>query len=471
MQNIPDRLKAADKVLSRYKVLWGFACALVLSALVAVFNINDGPLRNLNDIGNWHNRQQFLIFSFAAQCLILSAAAFLHQEGAAKLLLKQLLLTFCFLLYLEAINQKSFDYVRHIQPVVRIMDSEGLSCLSSLETRMSSPALTLLYLVTRGSIYDMYLVKLFTILVYFLLCLTGQRAASDFLTPHRKDAMLVLLLILPQAFLCLACTGQIDVLAVLLLLLGMTEHKRHSLISLIAFGLAAALTSASWLFLLAYALFTRKWRIQDTAVVCLVVMLCCLPACIAGMPPQTALLSLLRAHTTLPEIASGAPNIVALIPYPEVEGIPEYGLLWAVPEIDAATNAFENYTMVHYAGMVAGYTVAGIAAYMALLMHLKNRKMDPLKRALVVATAALMATPNISISMWLAVAGICVAVLLACPEARLPACLLLFVTASGAIYPVTQETTFYPAWGCLVCLAALMMLMDVMPAVQRKEEP
>ena len=57
--------RRCDAALTRFRLPLGAALALLLAALTAAFNVESGPLRNLNDIGGWSNRLLFIAMTAA----------------------------------------------------------------------------------------------------------------------------------------------------------------------------------------------------------------------------------------------------------------------------------------------------------------------------------------------------------------------------------------------------------------------
>ena len=134
----------------------GLLLAAVLAALTAVLNVSRGPLSNLNDIGGWTNRMAFIALAAAAHAAVLAMQALLNRKGFGRLALRQVLMTLGFLLLTLPINQKTLLFTEQVLPLVRKMDAMGLAAANESALNLSAPALTLLYAVTRGPIYDMY---------------------------------------------------------------------------------------------------------------------------------------------------------------------------------------------------------------------------------------------------------------------------------------------------------------------------
>ena len=154
------KLNALSAWLDRHALLLGAALAAALSMLLALYNVGGGPLGNLNDIGGWRNRALYIALTAAVQLFVLLAAALLYHERFWRLAVRQLLLTVGLVILLMGINHKSYLFVEQMLPFIRRMDAAGLSAMNDMRLNLSAPAVTALYLLTRGPIYDMYMLKL-----------------------------------------------------------------------------------------------------------------------------------------------------------------------------------------------------------------------------------------------------------------------------------------------------------------------
>ena len=441
--------RRCDAALTRFRLPLGAALALLLAALTAAFNVESGPLRNLNDIGGWSNRLLFIALTAAVQMMLLLACALLHRGRFARLALRQVILTAGLLIALMGINQKSYAYVTLIQPLVR--------------------ALTLLYAITRGPVYDMYLAKLFAITCFSLTALLAVRAADRRGFGIRAEVLLTLMMILPQAFLSAACVPQVEGFAVLLLAMSATAldaEKPHPLAAALCFGGAAAVSGAALYALPLYALLIAEKRMKGRHLTAagLLVLVCLLPAVCAGMAPDAALLSLVRANFGLPDYAAGSPTMMSIIPRANPLEMPEAFLLGHLESLDLLTNDQQFYTQAHFEQVMRGLSIAAVAVYAGLCaLGLRKQGISPLRRAMTLTLAALFCCPAASMGAWLALDVLCVMALVGEPGLRLPACLLLFATAGAGCYPLTAEILLPVAAAWALCGVSLCMLLDVIP--------
>lgn len=460
--------------MTRFHLPLGVLLALALSAGTAALNVSAGPLGNLNDIGGWDNRLLFILMTAAVQAFVLLLCALLHRGGMGRLALRQLTLTAGLLILLMGINQKTYAYVQVIQPIVRAMDTGGLAAGLAMESTLSAPALTLLYFVTRGPVYDMYLVKLLAIACVLLTALLAVRAADARNWGIRADALLALLMILPQAFLQAGCAAQLELACVLLLACAfsaMDGKHPHPLAAALCFGGAVAVSGAALYALPLLLMWTKRGTLRPChwALAAAVPLAALIPALISGMGAGEALLSLLRANLSMPQYAAGSPGFMSIIPRANPLEMPQYFMLRRVEELDLLTNAQPFYTQAHFEQVMRGLIVAAPAVYAALAAWLLGRQgMSPLRRAMALVLAALFFCPAATMGAWLALDVLCVMALVREPRLRLPVCILLFATAGAGCYPVTEEVLLPVAASWALCGAALCMLAGIIPTEREK---
>lgn len=459
----------AEGRTARFAKPAGVLLALGIAGATALWNVSGGPLCNLNDIGGWGNRLIFLVMAAAAEALVLMTAAVWHRGGIARLLLRQGMLALTFVMSLLAINQKTYFYVQQVQPLVRAMDEGGLGAMAGYSL-LSVPMRTLLYLVTRGPVYDMYPAKLFAIVCFQMLCLTLLRLTEEEMPGGQGDALLALCLILPQGFLSAACAAQPES-AALLLLAAAWMTRRRRIAPAVCFALACAL-SGLCLFAVPWMLKEKKEkeRLRFAGVSLLVWLLAMLPALLAGVPAREALASPFAAILGVPPYASGSPNLMGLFPRAAVSEMPEYFLLQRVPALDLETNATPFYTARHFELLMRGLALTGLGGICCSLAWCEKKKIGGPQGALLLIVSVLFWTPGASMAAWLAADLLCMAAILHSREMRLPACLILFATAAGCCYPVTEETLLRPAFASMLILIALGMLAGIFPTPGRKEE-
>lgn len=468
-----EAARRLDAHLQAHRLLYGGTLALLFALLLALYNVSLGPLRNLNDIGDWENRRLFLVMTAAVHAALLLCCTYGHRGSFAQLVLRQGILTAGLYILLLGMNQKTYAYVQTLQPLVRAMDTQGLAAAAQGNTVLSAPARTLLYLITRGPVYDMYLVKLFTIGSYLLLALLIMNAADCASMGWRADVLLTLVVILPQGFMNAAASAQLETAACALLALSLTllllGKKPRPLAAMLVFGLAVSVSGAALYALGVYGwvLYRRKkgLKLRHLFAGLALPFALCMPAMVCGMDAGEALGSNLNAIFALPPYASGAPNLLSLLPRARVEEMPQYAtLLRYVDEVDTLTHAQPYYTQAHFQQAALGLSIASLAAYVgvcALLM--KKESGERLRSALALTLAALLLCPAATSGAWLFADVLCVYALLSAPKLRLPACMVLFATAGASCYPMTEEAMLPMVVAAALCLGALCMLLGLIP--------
>ena len=467
------KLNAFSAWLDRHALPLGALLAAGLSLLLALYNVGSGPLSNLNDIGGWRNRVLYIALTAGMQTVVLLAAALLYHERFWRLAVRELLLTAGLVILLMGINHKSYLFVEQMLPFIRQMDAAGLSAISGMQLNLSAPAATALYLITRGPIYDMYMVKLACMGAFLLLAVLAAHAADVRNWGLRSETLLLLCLILPQGFLIAGSAPQLDVLGALLLAAAlMLLDERHPLGGMLLYGAAFALSGAALYALpLVILLFPKSGaKVSHAALAALVALAACLPAVLGGVSVGRAVSSLFAANFAVPEYATGVPNLMSAFPRAAMEEMPEYALIRAFPEIDAVTNAPEVYTQAHFELLMHGLTFAALAMFIGLCAYLKqDRAASPLRKTLTLGLGAMILCPGVGMGAWLPLCMLCLAAILREPQTRLPACMALFATAGGCCYPATGETLLRPVYAFALCAAALFMLLGVIPGAKTSE--
>lgn len=466
---VRDAALRVDETLTRRCRLLGALLALAIAALFAAVSVVAGPLYNLNDIGTFRLRALFIVMTAGVLGCALLAATLLHRGRFSRLALRQMILTAGMMILLQAINQKTYAYVEVIQPLVRAMDAQGLAAIVGWETNLSAPALTLLYLVTRLPVYDMYVVKLLSVAGFLALCVLALYVCDRRNMGIRAEVALALCLILPQGFLNAACAAQMDVAAVALLAasLVLALHDgggKRALASAVCYGAAVALSGFALYALpvFIWLMGAKKIRPAHLAIALAVVALMCLPALVSGMPLGETAGSLVRANFALPQYASGAPNVLSFIPRALPEEMPEYAMLRHVAQMDTETYAQPFYTQAHFEQVSGGVILAALALLMGLCaMIVRQKGMGDIARAFALTLAALLCCPGVTSGAWVLLDVLAIVAIVAEPKLRLPACLTLFATAGASCYPVAEEILLPMIAAMILCLLALAIVMGM----------
>ena len=472
-----NAMEALDRLTTRFRVILGALLALGLAGLLAIYNIESGPLRNLNDIGGWDNRALFILMCAAVHALILLLCTLMHRGSFWRLALREVILTAGFYILLLGINHKAYVYLHVLQPLIRAMDEGGLAAAAAMEHNLSAPMLLLVYLITRGPVFDMYLLKLFAICSYMLLALLVVHAADKRGFAIRAEVLLALCMILPQGFMNAGFSTMVETAVVALLAASLWlisgECEKRRLIGCVVYGFACALSGAALYALPLYAYMAYKGKIRKEYLLAVpaVMLTSCVPAVVCGMGVFDALASLVRANLGIARYASGAPGLMNLVPFAQVEQMPQYApILRYFEQLDTVTHAQPYYTQAHFEQMASGVALAGLALYLGVCaLGFKAKNKTPLERAMIFVLGTLIACPNTSSAVWLAADVLCLYAIVSAPGLRLPACLVLFATMTSCSYPMTEEVMLPMIWAFVLCLAALLMLLDVIPMGRREE--
>lgn len=473
MQRVYDALCAKLPKSRRALLIFGALLSLGLGGLVAIWNVSSGPLHNLNDIGVWENRLLFILMTAAVQVLLHMLVTLLHRGGYARLILRQAALLVGFVIALLAINQKTYAFVEQLLPLIRQMDAQGLAAIGGMKTNLSSSALTMIYAITRGPVYDMYMVKLACIAAFAALCILAMHAADRNGLGIRAEVLFALCLILPQGFMSAACAAQTDVIAIVLLaasLLLVIGKKPQVWAGMFLYGLSVAVSGVCLYALPVYAALWLRGRVKGVQLGAALALVLALqvPAIVAGQDALCALASPLRALISVPEFAAGAPNIMNMFPRAAMEEMPEYFMLRQLPDLDAVTNFSPFYTQESFSLIMIGLSLAGIALYAMTWAFVLRRPMTVTAQVLALMLAALLVSPGATAGSWVMLAVVALYAILTQPDLRLSSCVVLFAAMCAAAYPVTGESMLPMEIAMLLCVLALLDLLGMFD-VNRKE--
>jgi len=470
MKSVVNRLSALHGWMTRHRVILGGLLSLFFAALLGIYNVSSGPLKNLNDIGGWENRALFIAMTAAVHVLLLFACTMLSRCCFERVALRQMIVTAGFYIMLLAINQKTYAFVEVMLPAVRAMQSGGFAAGLALNTGLSAFALLILRILSATPIYPMYMMKLLAMASMLIIALLMMRAAERSGLGIRTEALLALCVILPQGFMNAAASALIDVTAIALLMGALTLAYSNKIGTYMAstalYGCACALSGvclyALPVFVLAAYRNGNLKRMLPVAAGLLAAT--ALPASLGGVPIGKTLASYLYAIFGTPAYAAGSPGVFSLIPRALVTEIPQYAAtLRHLPSLDLVTNAQLFYTQEHFVIVMRGLTLVGLAAYAGVCMLVCFSDKPALHRVMTLVLTALMICPGATSGAWLLCDVLCLYAIVAAPKLRVPACLALFATMCSASYPMTEEVLLPMVYAFALTFIALLMLLGVVP--------
>ena len=468
-----------DERLARLRFALGAVLAALLAGGFALMSVAAGPIYNLNDIGGFDNRKVFIVLAAGVYLALLLLTAALHRGNIYRMALRELIVTAGFLILLTGINQKTYYFTQNTQPLLLAMDGAGLSAMSGHTAHFAAPLATALYLITRGPVYAMYMVKLACIASFMALCIMATAAADRDVFGLRAEALLALCVILPSGFMSAACTALPDVIGIALLAasLMLALHKKNcpvmKWVSGVLYGFALACGGLSLYALPVYIWLVVKKRmtVRQLLVSLALAPAACLPAILCGVPAGEALYSLIAAHVALPQYAAGAPNFMSLIPRALVEEMPAMFQLQRLTQIDAVTNAQPYYTQAHFEQAALGFALCAPAVYAGVAALIAgNKNLTKTARGFALVLSALLVCPGVTNGAWIAAGVLALYAIMKERALRLPACMVLFAISGAAAYPMLEETLLPMVLAFLLCLCALLMMLGVIPAALSKPE-
>ncbi|MBR5288898.1 MAG: hypothetical protein IKU34_09985 [Clostridia bacterium] len=463
---------ALDERLARFRFVIGAVLAAALCAGFALMSVYAGPLYNLNDIGGFDPRKVFIVLAAAVYLTLLLLTAALCRANIYRMVLREMIVTAGFVILLGGINQKTYYFTQNLQPLLSLMDGKGLAGMSGYTAHLSAPMATLLYLITRGPVYAMYMVKLACIAALAALCIMAAHAADQNALGLRAEALLALCLILPCGFMSAACTALPDVISVALLaasLMLALQEKSCPVMKWTAAALYGLALACGGLSLYALPVFiwlaiNKRMTVGQLAVSLALAPAACLPAIACGVPAGEAFLSLVSMHVALPEYAAGSPGMMSLIPRALVEEMPAMFQLQRLAQIDSVTYAQPYYTQAHYELASLGFALCAPAVFGGVAALIGRKKMTVTARAFALVLCALLVCPGVTNGAWIAACVIALYAIMKERSLRLPACMVLFAVSGAAAYPMLGETLVPMVLAFALCLCALLMVLDVIPA-------
>ena len=468
-----------DERLSRVRFALGALLAVLLAGGFALMSVFAGPIYNLNDIGGFDNRKVFIVLAAGVYLALLLFTAALHRGNIYRMALRELIVTAGFIILLTGINQKTYYFTQNTQSLLLAMDSAGLAGMSGQTAHFSAPMATLLYLITRGPVYGMYVVKLACIASFMALCVMAAYAADRSGLGLRAEALLALCLILPSGFMSAACTALPDVIALALLAasLVLALHEKDCPVmkwtAAVFYGAALAMGGISLYALPVYIWLVRNKRMTrwQLAVSLALAPAACLPAIVCGAPAGEALASLVSAHFALPAYAAGSPGLMSMIPRALVEEMPAMFKLQRLAQIDAVTNAQPYYTQAHFEQAALGFALCAPAIYGGVFALIaRNKNLTKTARVFSLVLCALMVCPGVTNGAWIAAGVLALYVIMKERTLRLPSCMTLFAISGAAAYPMVGETLLPIVLAFALCLCALLLMMGVIPEKLSKPE-
>lgn len=197
----------------------------------------------------------------------------------------------------------------------------------------------ILLLISKASLYDLYLIKLVTVAFDYALALVMMRAAGRFAGEHTRVPVLLTVLILPTILLGGACWGQCDSVYVFFIVLSLyllaTDRPMRSAAAL-AVAFAFKLQTIFFFPVVLLGLLHKKYRLRDALVFLAAYVVTMIPALLAGKPFMEALM--VYANQSMGQyydrLTYNAPNLYQFFPMMEFASTQEFTWLRNVEGID-----------------------------------------------------------------------------------------------------------------------------------------
>ena len=313
-------------------------------------------------------------------CAALSLAAHVGRPKPGTLLFVGGFLALTMLARVAMLDYETADYTSFLAPWVRAFREGGFSTLAQNVGDYNLLYQYVLLLVSKSSLYDLYLIKLFSVAADYALAVVMMRAARH--VAGERAAMPVLLLVsaLPTVLLDGACWGQCDAvyvsLIVLSLLLLETGRPTRSAMAL-AVAFAFKLQTIFFFPVVLLALIHGKYRPRHALAFFGAYLVTMLPALIAGRSFFDAL-SVYASQSMgqyYDRLTYNAPNLYVFFPMLEFATSQEFTWMRYLEGIHAkSTNTYLTEELMPMLQTAALYACIALTLLVVIywLMHAKE---------------------------------------------------------------------------------------------------
>ena len=407
----------------------------------------------------------------------LSLIAALERPKMGALLFAGGFLALTMLARVAMLDFETADYVSFLSGWVQMFREGGFATLSQNVGDYNLLYQYVLLLVSRSSLYDLYLIKLFSVAADYALAVVMMRAARHVAGERAAMPALLLVSALPTVLLDGACWGQCDAvyvsLIVLSLLLLETGRPARSAMAL-AVAFAFKLQTIFFFPVVLLALIHGKYRPRHALAFFGAYLVTMLPALIAGRPFLDALS--VYANQSMGQyydrLTYNAPNLYLFFPMLEFASSQEYTWMRYIDGVDSlGTNAYLNADLLPALQSAALFACILLTLIVVIYWLIHAREITPemtLELALFFAIFLPFVMPKIH-ERYFYLADM-LSVLYAIKRSDRRFVPLLVVTASAMSYVpyLMRQRPIDERWLALMMLAALVVVSHDLLARMRQ---
>ena len=313
-------------------------------------------------------------------CAALSLAAHVGRPKPGTLLFVGGFLALTMLARVAMLDYETADYTSFLAPWVRAFREGGFSTLAQNVGDYNLLYQYVLLLVSKSSLYDLYLIKLFSVAADYALAIVMMLAARRLAGERAALPVLLLVTVLPTTLLDGACWGQCDAVYVSLIVLSLylldTDRPTGSAAAL-AVAFAFKLQTIFFFPVVLLGLLHGKYRPRHALAFFGAYLVTMIPALIAGRPFLDALS--VYANQSMGQyydrLTYNAPNLYVFFPMLEFATSQEFTWMRYLEGIHAkSTNTYLTEELMPMLQTAALYACIALTLLVVIywLMHAKE---------------------------------------------------------------------------------------------------
>ena len=363
---------------------WSTAARLPLAAAGMFLALAVGPVRTLSMAAGLRERAAIAAVLTLAFTGTLACCDRDCRLGRRQFWLAALVLGFSVLARAAMLDFRSADYDSFLSKWVAYFRETGVRALGENVGDYNLLYQYALFVISRLPVFDLYAIKLLTILFDYALAVAMMKAAGALAGGEARLPMLLIIPLVPTVLLDGACWGQCDSVYAFAVILSFyalqTGHPWRSA-ALLALAFAFKLQTIFFFPVVLLALLCGRYRVRHAAAFFAAYLVTMIPAMLAGRSFAGAL-SVYASQSMgqyYHRLTYNAPNLYLFFPMLEFASSQEYTWMRFIDGVDwAGTNAFlteDLFPTLQHAVLIAAALLM-LAVVVWWLMHRREVKWD-----------------------------------------------------------------------------------------------
>jgi len=275
------------------------------------------------------------------------------------------------------------DYIAFLGPWVRAFRRGGFAMLAENVGDYNLLYQYALLIISKIPLFELYLIKLLTVIFDYLLAIAMMRAAEHYAGRTASLTVLLAVLALPTVLLGGACWGQCDAVYAFFVISCLvdleTGHPARSA-AMLAVAFAFKLQTIFFFPVVLLGLLHRRYKLRHALVFAGAYLVTMLPALVAGRPFLDALS--VYANQSMGQyydrLTYNGPNLYLFFPMLEFASSQEYTWMRYIPDIDAkGTNPYLTDTLMPTLQHAALYACVLLTLIVVIYWLLHAREITP----------------------------------------------------------------------------------------------